>query len=67
MTTTMLSIPDIADELDVSATVVRRLIDRGDLTPAKEVWRGKQRIRLFSSDEVSALKQRRKGNVEQQS
>ena len=67
MTGTLLLIPDVATELGVSATVVRRLIERRELVPASEVWRGKQRIRLFRPDEVSALKRKRAGGSEQES
>lgn len=57
----LISIPETAERLKVSETIVRRLMSRGDLVPAKTETIGKQVRRYFRASEVEALRQKRSG------
>lgn len=55
----LISIPIAADRLGVSETVVRRLIKRGDLHPAKVEQIGQQTRRYLRTADVDALRRER--------
>lgn len=57
----LLSVPATAGKLGVSTTVVWRLVNRGELTPAKVEQRGKQTLRYFRSGDVETLRRKRTG------
>ena len=60
----LISIPVVASRLGVSATIVRRLMERGDLVEAKVEQIGKQTRRYFRASDVEALRQKRSGETE---
>lgn len=57
----LISIPETATRLGVSETVVRRLVKRGDLAPAKIDQIGRQTRRYLKSSDVEALRRVRSG------
>jgi hypothetical protein len=57
----LISIPETAERLKVSETIVRRLMARGDLIPAKVDTIGKQVRRYFRASEVETLRLKRSG------
>lgn len=59
----LLSIPEAAKRLGVSETIVKRLLNRGELTPAKVELRGKQVRRWFRAVDVDWLRHRREGST----
>lgn len=59
----LISIPEAAERLAVSETVVRRLMKRGELTPAKVDQIGQQTRRYFRASDVEALRQKRGGEA----
>lgn len=56
-----LSVPEVARALQVSETIVRRLVRRGELAVAREERIGQQTRRYFDADVVEALRKRRAG------
>lgn len=60
----LLSIPETAERLGISDTVVRRLIKRGDLAPAKVDHIGQQTRRYLRASDVEALRLKRSGEVQ---
>lgn len=58
----LISIPDAARRLGVSETIVRRLIQRGDLVPAKVQQIRQQTRRYVRAGDVEALRQQRGGS-----
>lgn len=61
----LLSIPETAEALGVSETIVRRLMDRGDIQPAKIEQRGNQIRRWFRASDVETVRRRRAGEAVQ--
>lgn len=57
----LLSIPETAQRLGVSDTIVRRLIKRGELAPAKVEHIGQQTRRYMRASDVEALRAKRSG------
>lgn len=60
----LLSIPETAERLGVSDTIVRRLVKRGDLAPARIEHIGQQTRRYFRASDVEELRQKRSGEVQ---
>lgn len=63
---TLLSIPQVAKELNVTTTVVYRLIKGKALMPVRTEQRGGQKRRYFLPSDVVDLKRQREGHVEEQ-
>ena len=60
----LISMPVAAEQLHVTEAVVRRMVKRGELTPAKVQQLGRQTRRYFRSEDVEALRRRRSGEEE---
>jgi excisionase family DNA binding protein len=56
-----LSVPEAAKALGVSETIVRRLVNRGELPVAREEQLGQQTRRYLDADVVEALRKKRAG------
>lgn len=60
----LISIPEAANRLGVSETIVRKLTRRGDLTPAKVEQVGQQTRRYYRAGDIEALRRKRSGEVQ---
>jgi len=60
----LLSIPETAERLGVSDTIVRRLIKRGQLEPARVEHIGKQTRRYLRASDVEMLRRQRAGEAQ---
>lgn len=61
----LLSIPQVAEELGVTTTIVYRLIANQELAPARTEQHGRQKRRFFRASDVAALKRQREGTAEE--
>jgi hypothetical protein len=59
----LISVPATAERLGVSETIVRKLVRRGELIPAKVDQVGRQTRRYFRTRDVEALQQKRSGEA----
>lgn len=60
----LLSIRDVARRLGVEPMTVHRIVNRGELKPAREVAHGRQIRRYFQPGDVERLRREREGEAD---